>query len=326
MTNPFITLLMGRIGETHRAITFVAFGLCILVGAFTLACSSLSVSKLSCDDLDFQNQLRELNAEERQEDPQHPVFPSFFQDIQETRRTSNRLDCRGVVGWPLESYTILYFAEETDKGTYISYEIDTTTPIVQQNTAGTSAAPVSTPSSQRTASPADTIRPKPSPTRRPAPTSTPATQKHGRSRSQPMPISKPLELDNGISISVEDVTKNANQIIKRHDAWTEPPPSGHQFFLVALKVANVGDEPIDIYMVNELSLVGSSNVSYDQGFSNECWTFPNELDSSRTLFPDGSLSGNICFTVKASDVDDLVMYYESISFFGDDEFVYWALR
>ena len=63
-----------------------------------------------------------------------------------------------------------------------------------------------------------------------------------------------------------------------------------------------------------------------KGFSNECWTFPNELDSSRTLFPDGSLSGNICFTVKASDVDDLVMYYESISFFGDDEFVYWALR
>ena len=166
----------------------------------------------------------------------------------------------------------------------------------------------------------------PTPTSRALSTSTSATQEFGRNRSQPMPISKPLELDNGLSISIETVTENANQIIKRHDAWTEPPSSGHQFMLVELKASNVGDEPIDLYPVTGLSLVGESNVSYDQGFSNECWTFPNEIDTSRTLFSNGSLSGNICFTVKSSDVDSLVMYYETISLFGDDEFVYWALK
>ena len=166
----------------------------------------------------------------------------------------------------------------------------------------------------------------PTPTSRAVPTSTPATQEYGRSRNQPKPIRTPIELDNGISISVENVTENANQIIKRHDAWTEPPPSGHQFLILELKVANVGDEPIDLYPINELSLVGKSNVSYDQGFSNECWTFPNEIDTSRTIFPNGSLSGNICFSVESSDVDSLVMYYESISLFANDEFVYWALE
>ena len=146
MTNPLITRLVSRTGETLRASILVAFSLCILIGAFTFACSSQSVSKLSCDDLDFQNQFRELNAEEREKDPQHPVFPMFFQDIEETRRTSNRLDCRGTVGWPHPPSIILFFAEETDKGTYISYEIDTTTPIVQQNAPGTSATLAACPS------------------------------------------------------------------------------------------------------------------------------------------------------------------------------------
>ena len=276
MANLLIIRLVSRTGETLRASIVVAFGLCTLVGAFTAACSSQSVSELSCKDFDFQNQLRELNVEERGKDPQHPVFPMIFQEIQETRRTSSRLDCRGTVGWPHPPSIFLFSAEETDKGRYISYEIDTTTPIVQQNAPGTSAAPGSTPSSQSTA--------RPSPTRRPAPTSTPVTQKNGLSRTQPMPTGKSLELNSGLSISVEAVTENANQIIKRHDAWTEPPSSGHQFMLVELKASNVGDEPIDLYPVNELSLVGNSNVSYDQGFSNECWTFPNEIDTSRTLF------------------------------------------
>ena len=199
-------------------------------------------------------------------------------------------------------------------------ESESSAQITSSQTSGSGSVPPHSAS----ATPAD--HQNPTPTSRPVPTSTPATQGYGRSRNQPKPIRTPIDLGNGIAISVEDVTKNANQIIKRYDAWTEPPPSGHQFLIVGLQVANVGDEPIDIYTVNELSLVGSSNVSYDQGFSNECWTFPNELDTSRTLFPTGSLSGNICFTVKSSDVDSLVMYYESISFFGDDEFVYWALR
>lgn len=133
-----------------------------------------------------------------------------------------------------------------------------------------------------------------------------------------------MEFTDGTTIIVESVTENANQIIKRHDAWTEPPPNGHQFLLVNVKVVNNGNEPIDIYTVSQLSLVGKSNVSYDTW--NDCWTFPNEFDTSRTLFPAGSLTGNICFTVKSSDVDSLVMFLEIQSLLGGNEFVYWALK
>ena len=169
-----------------------------------------------------------------------------------------------------------------------------------------------------------TSRPKPTSTPRPRYTPTPDFRDYGRSRSQPMPKGKPIEFDDGTTIIVESVIHDADQTIRRHDAWTNPPPSGYQFLLVNIKVSNQGNEPIDLYMVNELSLVGKSNVSYNQGI--ECWTFPNEIDTSKTIFPSGSLSGNICFTVKSSDVDSLVMYYETYNLFGDDEYIYWALE
>lgn len=167
-------------------------------------------------------------------------------------------------------------------------------------------------------------RPKPTSTPRPRYTPTPDFRDYGRNINQPMPIGLPIGFIDGTTVFVESVTENANQIIRRHDAWTEPPPSGHQFLLVEVKVSNQGDQPIDIYMVNGLSLVGKSKVSYDQG--SDCWTFPNEIDTSRTIFPEGSLTGNICFTVKSSDVDGLVMYYETFNILGDNEFVYWALE
>ncbi len=181
-------------------------------------------------------------------------------------------------------------------------------------------------SAQRLAAviPTSTPRPKPTSTPRPRYTPTPDFRDYGRNINQPMPIGLPIEFTDGTTIFVEGVTENANQIIKRHDAWTEPPPSGHQFLIVRVKVSNQGDQPIDIYAINQLSLVGKSKVSYDQG--SDCWTFPNEIDTSRTIFPEGSLTGNICFTVKSSDVDSLVMYYETFNVLGNNEFVYWALK
>ena len=184
--------------------------------------------------------------------------------------------------------------------------------------ATSSAEQVSTHSTQRVSNVVPTTRSEPTYT------PTPDFRQYGHSRNQPMPKGKPIEFTDGTAIIIESVTDNANQTIKRHDGLTKPPPSGHQFLLVKIKVSNQGDEPIDIYMVNELSLVGKSNVSYGQGL--ECWTFPNEIDTSRTLFPDGSLSGNICFTVKSSDVDSLVMYYDTFNILGDDEYVYWSLE
>lgn len=112
-------------------------------------------------------------------------------------------------------------------------------------------------------------------------------------------------------------------MVRRHDPWITLA-SGHQFFIVTITVVNKGEQPVDMYEVMSLSLVGNSNVSYPQGL--ECWTYPDEIDITKTLFPGGSLTGNLCFSVPSSEVDSLVMYYEPLVFWGTSEIVYWALR
>ena len=178
--------------------------------------------------------------------------------------------------------------------------------------------PTSTPRPEPTPTP----QPEPTSTPRPEPTPTPDFKYYGYSRSQPMPTGKAIAFSNGAAVTVEGLKQNANQLIKRHDAWAETPPSGHQFLLVEVTVTNRGDDPIDIYWVDSLGLVGGSNVSYDQ-IGDECWTYPNEINTSRTLFPTGSLTGNICFTVKSSDIDSLLMYAGP---FSDGNFAYWSLK
>ena len=185
-----------------------------------------------------------------------------------------------------------------------------------------SPVPPNTPHPTWTPIPTITPMPTPIPNYTPRPTATPKPppSRIGLSRNNPFPIGFNAEFTDGTTISVEGVTENANQIVKRHDAWTDPPPSGHQFYIVNLKIVNNGNKPIDAYIARHLSLVGKSNVSAEQ--YSDCWTFPNEIESSKTIFPDGSLTGNICFTVKSSDVDSLVMYLET----SNGQIVYWTLK
>ena len=81
-------------------------------------------------------------------------------------------------------------------------------------------------SAQRLAALIPTSTPRPTTTPRPRYTPTPDIRDYRSSINQPMPIGLPIGFTDGTTIFVEDVTKNANQIIKRHDAWTEPPPRG----------------------------------------------------------------------------------------------------
>ena len=162
----------------------------------------------------------------------------------------------------------------------------------------------------------------PKPTFTPRPTRTPTPD--GSSQQLAAPLGASLGFSSGAAVSVVGTIDNANRAVREHDAFTSPP-EGHQFYIVQVKVENTGNEPIRFGLVRSLAIVGESSIGYKQGL--ECWTYPNEFDTSKTIFPGGEITGNICFTVLTEDVGSFVMYYEIENIFGSTgEFVYWKLK
>ena len=142
----------------------------------------------------------------------------------------------------------------------------------------------------------------------------------GKSRNTPIPFGETGVTDDGLTLSVIDVIENAEQMILEENQFNDPPPDGHQFILVKVRVKNDTSET-QRYSSSGLKVVGQSNVEYD---GHGCGVVPDAFDSSRNMFEGGELTGNICFNVESSDVDSLVMYDSNA--YDSSDWVFFALR
>ena len=163
----------------------------------------------------------------------------------------------------------------------------------------------------------------------PSPTPTPSPETilggiFGFSIDNPAPRGESLRFYDGLTVAVVDVIEDATKIVLEHEQMLNAsPPVGYQYLLVTIEVNNVDRTPADMLFLSTLSLVGSSGISYLQGIAGgDCWTYPNELDTLKTIFPGGSIMGNLCFSVPSSEVGTLIMFVQN--FYG--QFLYWALE
>ena len=143
----------------------------------------------------------------------------------------------------------------------------------------------------------------------------PSTTVPGTTRDNPVPIGTAVDMPNGWRIAVLSVTPNANRIIAEINRFTDPPKENHQFVIAKLLVVRIGessDEPPE-----GLRAVGGSGVSYISQTLSYCdgsrggsgWYIPDALANTE-VFPGGSVTGNVCWEVRSSDVGSLVMYYD----------------
>ena len=128
----------------------------------------------------------------------------------------------------------------------------------------------------------------------------------GKDRNNPIPFREPGNTDDGFTLWVTDVIEDATQIVLEENEYNDPPPDGHIFMMVKIKAKNTSAEPQSFDPGFWVRAVGQTNVEYD---SFGCGVIPDRFDSSRNLFQDGEISGNICFVVKSADIETLVMYY-----------------
>ena len=142
----------------------------------------------------------------------------------------------------------------------------------------------------------------------------------GKSRENPIQFGESGITNDGLTLSVMDVTEDAEQMILMENQFNDPAPDGSQFVMVRIRVTNDTSET-QRFSSSGLKVVGHSNVEYD-GYG--CGVIPNPFESSRNMFEGGELSGNVCFSVEASDVDSLVMYDSNA--YDSDDWVFFALR
>ena len=98
---------------------------------------------------------------------------------------------------------------------------------------------------------------------------------------------------------------NGNAQVAAQNQFNDPPPPGHQFFLVGVELTYNGASAKSNAFEVRMQAVGAKSVSYD---SHGCGVLPDELDGDKDVFPGGVIAGNVCFDIDSADADSLVMY------------------
>ena len=119
-------------------------------------------------------------------------------------------------------------------------------------------------------------------------------------------------------VQVVEVQKDAHEIVvqaNENKHYYEGLPDGHVYILVRIKVRNLDVDPQELSN-DRWSVVGQSQLEFG-----DCRTtvgggyypheVPDEYDDDRLMFQGAELEGNLCFTVKSSDLDSLVMFDNS---------------
>ncbi len=149
---------------------------------------------------------------------------------------------------------------------------------------------------------------------------TPGPRTGPGSLSQPVPLGAPGNLPDGWQVVVTGVTPDAWAGIHSEVPSTIAPASDQRDFMVRVQATFVG-QGTGVFSATRLALLSRVQTTYDQ-LHNACGTVPDMLPPN--LVTSGStVRGNVCFTVRASDIGGLTMFDTQST---DAERQYFALK
>jgi hypothetical protein len=127
-------------------------------------------------------------------------------------------------------------------------------------------------------------------------------------RSNPIGIGVSHDVGRGWAVKVVSVLPNATTRILQFDRSNSPPRPNFQFFMVTIQAKRTGKDPGYLHAGYYMRAVGPSGHEYST-FDDSCGSLPDpdlEIDDRR-IFPNASVTGNICWEVRSSDAPRLVM-------------------
>lgn len=111
------------------------------------------------------------------------------------------------------------------------------------------------------------------------------------------------------SIRVTSVTPDGTDIVMAENEFNDPPGGDELFFLVGLEATYIGQDSSDFWIDMTMKVVGDSSVAYDS-YAAYCGVIPTDINDTGEAFPGGTITGNECWSVSASDADSLVLIVE----------------
>jgi hypothetical protein len=178
------------------------------------------------------------------------------------------------------------------------------------------------------------IGPQPTPTPLPAvtlpggtssagaaiPAATPGPRTGPGSLQQPFPLGAPGLLADGWQLTISGVTPDAWTGIHSAVPSTTAPASDQRDYMLRVQATFQGQGTGEFSRMR-LALVSGIQTTYDQ-LHNSCGTVPDMVPPN-LMTPGGSVRGNVCFTVRASDIDSLVLFDNQAA---DSDRLYFALK
>jgi hypothetical protein len=152
----------------------------------------------------------------------------------------------------------------------------------------------------------------------PAPTAGPKTGLG--SLQQPFPLGAPGTLADGWQLSVTGITPDAFTGIHAALPSTVAPASDQRDFIVRVQATFAG-QGTGVFSGMRLALLSGIQTTYDQ-LHNSCGTVPDMVPPN-LMTPGGSVRGNVCFTVRASDIGSLTLFDNQST---DADRLYFALK
>ena len=203
--------------------------------------------------------------------------------------------------------------ESTDTSTPVPTSTPTATP-----TPTNTPIPVSQIVAVQVVQSVSTSTPTSIATATPTPTSTSTPVPVGATREYPIPLGESGTTQDDFMVSVVEVQKDAHDIVvqaNENKSYYEEPLPGHVYIMARIRVSNLSAEPQSLSN-NRWSVVGPSDLEFGQcrtrgGGFYYSYEVPDEYDDGRLMFQGGEIEGNLCFTVKSSDLDSLVMFDRS---------------
>jgi hypothetical protein len=152
----------------------------------------------------------------------------------------------------------------------------------------------------------------------PAPTGVPRTGPG--SLQQPFPVGAPGTLSDGWQLVVTGVTPDAFTGIHAAVPSTVAPASDLRDYIVRVQATFLG-QGTGVFSGMRLAMVSRIQFTYDQ-LHNSCGTVPDMVPPN-LMTPGGSVRGNVCFTVRASDIGALTLFDNQST---DADRLYFALN